>query len=177
MAVVAEGSYLILARPRSRTAWLAGLLFSDIPCYHDEPQLISRLIQRGQPFGMSAPSLPMMDLEYIADVYAHAPVVVIDRPAQRCYDSLSGFIGLPFPQSNVDRFESRFQALVDRLAGDRQLSIPYVGLEEFETVNRIHLHCLGRPLDPERFHVFNMLRVEQHLPKVMDNAAALLRRS
>lgn len=122
--------------------------------------------------------MPMMDLDHIATLYAQAPIVVIQRRPEECYASLSRFLGLEFPPDNIARFEERFQALVDRLRSERLLTIQYSDLEQYETVNRIHEHCLGYPITEERFHVFSLLRIEQHLPKVIDNTpAAVFRRS
>lgn len=172
------GSYLILARPRSRTAWLTALMFGDIPCYHDELHRIEDWVAAGDPFGLVAPSAPMIPIDYVVQTYAEAPVVVIERPAQECYESLSRFTGIEFPPSNVSHFEKRFQALVDRLPIARRLTIPFIALDQYETACRIHQHCVGRPLDPERHRAFNLLRIEQHLPKVIENTpTAMFRRS
>lgn len=175
------GSYLILGRPRSRTAWLSALLYRDppgVPCYHDRMHQLTEWVAAGKPFGWSAPSAPMMAINYLARVYQSAPIVVIGRPAEECFQSLERFTGLEFESQAIERYEKRFQALLDRLPADRTLSIPYSGLDEYETVDRVHRHCLGWPLDRDRYHTFNLLRIEQHLPKVIDDTpATLFRRS
>jgi hypothetical protein len=170
------GSYLILGRPRSRTAWLSALLFGDIPCYHDELFSLKDLLVQGDPFGLAAPSLPITDFDGIERIYSEAPILVIDRTASECYESLSRFAGLKFMPSNIQHFEERFQVLLDRLPTQRRLTIRYSDLDQYETVNRIHEHCVGGPLAPERFHVFNLLRIEQHLPKVMQNSVTAVGR-
>jgi hypothetical protein len=164
-------SYLILGRPRSRTAWLSALLFSDdIPCFHDEYHRLLWLIERGQPFGLAAPSFAMVPPQY-ADLFLECPIVVIDRPLGECFESLERFAEVELvPTQKL--YESRFQALLERLPVGNMLHVAYNDLDAFGTVDRISRHCTGRPLSPDRFHAFNLLRVEQHLPKVRANTPA-----
>lgn len=171
---VAPGSYLILARPRSRTGWLSALLFGDVPCYHDELHRLSDLVEARSPFGMSAPSMPMMDLDYVAEIYREAPIVVIDRPIEESFLALERFVGATLPEGSRERYETLFQALLDRLPRSKMLSIPCGELELYETVDRVHRHCLGRGLCREKFRAFNLLRIEQHLPKVISNTPVTL---
>lgn len=160
-----QGSYLILARPRSRTGWLTALLFGDIPCYHDE---IGRLdiLCSGGPFGFASPSIALMSHAEVFDVFADCPVVVVDRPAAEAYPAFERFLGF---EVGCGLLERRFTSLRDLLPARRQMTVPYASLDEYETVNRIHQHCLGRSLDRNRFHAFNLLRIEQHVPKVKEN--------
>lgn len=145
------------------------LLFSDIPCYHDQPHRLPELVKAGKPFGMSSPSMFVMAAKYVAQVYSDAPIVVVDRPLDESFDALDRFIGWPTPTDARLRYESSFQALLDRLPAQKMLRIKYSGLELFETVDRVYRHCLGQPLSRERYDAFQLLRVEQHLPKVIAN--------
>jgi hypothetical protein len=175
MALAPPGTYLIVGRPRSRTAWLSSILFNDeLPCFHDEYHRLMLFFIEGQgrPFGFAAPSLPVMPVEYW-DLFVDCPIVVIDRPSSECFASLERFVeGFEASPAAQQMYESRFKALIERLPAGNMLHVAYGGLDDFGVVDRISRHCTGRPLNPDRFHAFDLLRVEQHLPKVIKNTPA-----
>lgn len=166
------GSYLIVARPRSRTGWLSSILFSDdLPCFHDEFHLLWKLVDRGTPFGLAAPSLPGMPPHYV-DLFQDSPIVVVDRDLDESFASLARFSAeyiRPPDAGAKQMYESRYKALIEQLPSSNMLKVAYSALDDFAVVDRIFRHCTGRPLGPDRFYAFNLLRVEQHLPKVICN--------
>lgn len=159
------GSYLIAGLPRCRLAWLAGLMFSDeMPCYHDNPTELDQLVRRGAPFGFSSASLIAAMPEVAVQVFAECPIVVVERPALESRRALEKWVGFSLPNWHV--IEDRFEWFMRQVPKSRLLAIESRDLDDYAVANKVHEHCLGRALSRDKFNVFNLLKVEQHLPKV-----------
>lgn len=162
-----EGSYLIAGRPRSRTAWLAAVLYGQTPCYHDDLHRLEEYVARGRAFGFAAPSLVVTRPDLALEVFGECPIVVVERPASESWPALERWVGFPLG-SWVD-LELRFQWFLDHVPRQRLLTVPYEALEAFEGVAAVNLHCLKTPLCHDRYRVFDGLRIEQHREKAARN--------
>ena len=159
-----SGSYLITGLPRCRTAWLAALLYGDIPCYHDNPGSLLALVAIGTPFGLSSPSLVAWKPMLAVEIFADAPIVVVHRPAIDSRASHEAWFGSRLENWKI--IEDRFAWFMREVPRDRLLVVESSELDNYEAANRVHFHCLGTPLPAEKFGVFNLLKIEQHRQKV-----------
>lgn len=166
-----NGSYFITGRPRSRTAWLTALFYGEIPCYHDEVHRLAQFINQSRAFGFASPSLLAVSPETALHVFEDCPKVIIIRDKDESRRALMRWAGVDcLPNWAV--IEDNFLSYCKNV-GSRNVMIAWAQeLDVYETVNAIHQHCLGRALCEDRFRVFSLLKIEQHLEKARKNTPA-----
>lgn len=159
------GSYLIAGLPRSRTAWLAALLYQDtLPCHHDAYFSLAGLVARGTPFGFASPSLVCVNATLALATFPEHPIVAIDRDPDACHRSFVKWFGAPLPHWNT--LLSGYDMFWRGIAGNpRVLRIQFAELDTYDTANAVYRHVLGRDLPEERFTVFDGLQIEQNRDK------------
>lgn len=136
--------YIIIALPRSGTAWVANLLSSeDRVCRHD-------------PLGTLIDPVKVIELEggcadtgmgYFPELVNKVRAkVVIQRPRVDCMRGLKA-IWVNLPGVAMETLEARISQV------DADLIVKFDDLFSFDSSNAIHKLCLGRELSHER-HAF-----------------------
>lgn len=170
-------AFLVLALPRSRTAWLARFLtYGNFICGHEELRH-ARSLQDveawfRQPDIGSAETSAMQHWRLIPP---EVKLVIIRRPV---LDVVTSVIA-KLPQLEIARpqLESAIRKL-DRKLGQIELrrpntlSVDYSELESEETCALIFEHCLGLPHDPKWYSFIAPINIQISLPALFRYAAA-----
>jgi hypothetical protein len=146
---VRSAPFLVLALPRSRTAWLSRFLsYGDVICLHEEARHLRSMEDvkswLNQPFVGSVETA----IAPFWRLLTNARIVVVRRPVEEVVESLLR-AGTTLPRSNLTCLISRLDAKLDqiqsRLTG--VLTITYEELDTPEGCRRVFEFTLQRPFD------------------------------
>jgi hypothetical protein len=159
---VHQGSYLITGLPRIRSAWLSALLsHDDFYCYHEAPTTAMPPINPGFPFGLCDPGAACLYPRTALNLFGAHKVVIIDRSARDSRRALEKFAGAP--ATNWQALEERDEFFCSRV--EDAYFVSFKDLSKFSVVDALHRHVIGRPLNRQRFDLFDGLRIEQDVVK------------
>lgn len=150
--------FLILALPRSRTAWLSIFLtHSNSFCFH-EPLLgcstVADLEQRFREVDTEvvggADTGAALFLDRIVELMPDIRLAVVERPLEQCAQSLRalGDIDVIIATESLRRIQS---ALDDAKQRYRPLVVRFADLNDPDTARALWEHCIGEGFDPVRF--------------------------
>jgi hypothetical protein len=174
--------FIVLALPRSRTAWLAKYLnYGDWTCGHEEIRHLRSMDDARSWLSQdcvgaaetSGAAWWRLLLKYRPD----ARVLVVRRPVDECLESLMRLdlrgIGifdrdqvlksLKSLDANLNQVERRFQNV---------LSVRYDDLALEETCARVFEFCLPYRHDPDWFNLFSPLKIECNMPALLRHMRA-----
>ena len=176
--------FLILALPRSRTAWLSAFLsHGDVRCHHellrnceDASRYVTRLLTTKEPIvGDADPSLVLHYAALKANLPAHKLVFVIrdEAQAKEAYlESLreAGEAALPCVISFDETWETIVTAFnAVRKANPDSMTFEFENLNKVTEMSKLVEYCTGRPMDVSRFLAFDELKITAHAGKVIAN--------
>ena len=88
-------------------------------------------------------------------------MVIVERNAGDACRAFSMWLGHPIGfatmQANLKTFQRLIRADV--------MTVAYADLDSYSTVASIVGHCTGRSLPGELWQTFDLLKIEQHMPK------------
>jgi hypothetical protein len=173
--------YLIVALPRSRSAWLSSLLsFRQSYCFHDlgartphASSYVDTMLMAANQFpfvGSSDPGL-INNFESVMAEFGgrglNPRILFVDRPSAEVSQSLPAACGI-HGRINVDRDRKRLDQLIEEEWGD---VVHYNTLDETATMVSIQMHLFGSLILPE-WHLAKMRTLQvQVKPSIMRAAA------
>lgn len=167
--------FCITGLPRSRTAWLAGLLAAHgAETIHERPMFFQSLGElrtwlyapgkvKGLVDAFAALTYPDFTIRHFSD----QPLVLIHREPEdvrRSYEAWAG-VRVPYYDQAIRNWEyfkdeARLHA--------NPLHVQYKDLENEKVVSTLCDWCTGRELDHMTWLLFNKLKIEQHKMKAID---------
>lgn len=165
VATPRPGSYLITGLPRTRSAWLAALLSSDdFPCFHEHVPFTAQK----RAFGLCDPGAACCYPNAALNLWAERKVVIVVRNDDEAQRSLKAWLGVQhLPNWSTVLNAYRYflsEATAPFLVHYQQLADP-------NAVAVLYQRLIGRELTDERWHLFEGLNVQQHLPMAQARAA------
>lgn len=174
--------FLVLALPRSRTAWLARFLsYRDYRCAHEQARTLRSLEDAqawlAQDFTGTAETSVARWWRLIPVLRPQVRVVLVRRPVEQVVASLLRLdmrdIG-GFNEARLWREMGRLDRALDRiergLAG--VLSVRFADLADPETCRRVWEHCLPYPFDRGWWAEQAAVNVQCDMPSLMRYARA-----
>lgn len=159
--------YLVTGRPRTRTAWLSALFYTDrIPTFHDDLVGAMKFDDAGQSFGLFGSGPLCMDYQHTAKLFSGCPIVVIERDEAESRQALEKRYGVEL--TAWGNIEGAYQGFLS--AAGYTLRVPVERLDEYDSVNEIYRHCTGGELSRDRFAHFHGLKIEQFSEKLFGGA-------
>lgn len=170
--------FLIIALPRSRTAWLANFLtYGDSFCFHEPLLGLSRVADiQDKVSTVTTPIIGATDTGamYFVDVllklYPGLKLVVIERPANECQESIDS-MGL---QGDVTLMARQLEWIKQRT---KPLVIQFSSLDEKATMEELWNHCIGTPFPEQRWQLLKDMKIEvspeQFMSKLSNQAEAI----
>ncbi len=156
----------ITGYPRSRTAWLANLLTTDLTIvYHDQPVLFPS--GQWKQVGFAGPEL-VTQYEKFHGMFPSCPWIVIRRKPDEALAAFKKWAGDLLPQDDVlEAFWHERTAKLDDLCTKPNVeSVPYAALEDDNTIRHIwELLLPDLSFDADRVKMLQNLNIQQHLTK------------
>jgi hypothetical protein len=161
--------FLVTGLPRIRSAWFTVLFQAlGVDACHEYRSRFDSLDAfvdwlRAPTFkGWCDPSAVCLFPEIAAHEFKGAKVVIIERNPAESRSALQRWSGLPLPHWNVvlenlNLFRRTIEADV--------LTVQYRNLDRFEVVASVVRHCSGIDLPFPVWREFDLLKIEQHMPK------------
>lgn len=166
--------FLVMALPRSRTAWLSKFL-SAKPwvCGHEQIRYFRTLEDAKawfmQPFIGSAETLAMPYWRLLPRFAPDCRVLVVRRPVSEVTESMMKFniSGMERPKllENMKRLNAKLDQVEARY--HNCISVNFDELGDFEVCNVIFQHCLGAPLGRQWFDYWNAINVQIDMDAAM----------
>jgi hypothetical protein len=172
---VDRSRFCITGMPRSRTAWLAALMYAHgTETLHEYPPFFHSLEELGAWLCAGTAESPHGYADGFSIIY-HAPllkrhfdgcpIVVIQRhplEVRRSWEAWDGPI-------SDDLFANVMRKVIgfcrETAQSPNVLMVAYTQLETYEVVNRLVIHCTGRPLKAWTWQLFHRLKIELHKAK------------
>lgn len=154
--------FLILALPRSRTAWLANFLTQGpIACCHEPfaecrtPDMLRSIIDaQGAEFNGASDTFGAFWFEQLKEILDDPKVVVIRRPMDQVLKSLEK---LGHPADGLEIFSEG----LDAAERDGALSIPFYDLDSRIACQAIQAHVAPHtPFNVQRFEMLRRLNIQ-----------------
>lgn len=160
--------FLVTGLPRMRSAWFATLFNAlGVDTVHDYDAMFGSLeVMEGwlhQPGlkGWCDSSAACLHPEFSAREFAGMPVVIVDRDPSESCAAFTRWAQLPInmqtSKANLDLFR--------RLIGPDVLTVQYADLNAYATVAAVVFHCTRLYLSRATWQTFDLLKIEQHMPK------------
>ncbi len=152
--------FLIIALPRSRTAWLAAFFSSDdVACYHDplmtcaHPGEIARYYDKpGYKAVGAADTGAVLFLDRIRAVLPDLKLGIVLRSRVECEASLSKTLDIHIDLSDLE-------AELERVRPDAHC-IHFDELDDPERMSRFYTEMTGQPFPRDRFELFRGLNIQ-----------------
>lgn len=165
--------FLVMALPRSRTAWLSKFLtYGPWVCGHDQIRYFRTLEDikswLKQPFIGSAETLSPLYWRLINTYMADGRVLIVRRPVTEIVESVlkQGIIGVEPPKllANLRRMDDKLNQAEQRLANC--ISINFDELNDPAIAQIAFEHCLGLPFNYKWWEHWNQLNVQVNFDAV-----------
>lgn len=160
--------FLITGLPRIRSAWLATLLnAAGVETVHDYTAAFGSLsalaawLRQPGLRGWCDPCAACLHPEFSALEFSGRRVVIVERDPGAACMSMARWAGKPMPFETARANLATFRGLVDA----EVLTVPYASLDDYAAVDSIVRHCTGHVLSPQLWRTFDLLKIEQHMPK------------
>jgi hypothetical protein len=164
--------FFIVARPRSRTAWLANFLtYGPAFCLHDGLRgcgtvgdLAHKLARLGVEYpGNADPGLPLVFTK-VHERFPQARYVFVTRDPEEALESYRLIVGDRVPSEDIDagwrRLEAAHDAMRSALAGQHYLEVSFAELEQCAACEAVWEYCVpGHPFPRARWEMLDALRV------------------
>lgn len=156
---------IVTGLPRSRTAWLANLLTTDLTIvFHDSP-----VVPRGtfKQVGFAGPEL-VTQYGKFRDMFPSCPWLVIRRKPDEALAAFKKWAGDLLPQDDVmESFWRERVKVFDELCTKPGVeTVPYAALDDVNTIREIWKMLLPDiAFDSERAKMLQDLNIQQHLTK------------
>jgi hypothetical protein len=168
--------FCITGLPRSRTAWLSALLCAHgIETLHERAPFFADLeglrewLYAGtaeSPHGYVDGLAIIHNAALVKQHFADCPIVVIRRDAADARRSWEAWDRAPISDEAFAEAMAKVSGFCEEAAVRANvLIVPYAELESYEAVNRLVMHCTGRPLKVRTWQLFHRLKIEVHRAK------------
>lgn len=168
--------FLITGLPRSRTAWIAALFCAhEIETIHEYPVFFKTIEQLGDwlhagteesPHGYVDGFSIIHHAELARQTFFDNPIVVIQRNPADVRASWEKWSG-PIIDEQFSEVMRKVKTFCDQMAPySNCLIVNYDALDDYESVNKMVVHCTGRPLKQITWQLFHHLKIELHREKV-----------
>ena len=173
--------FLILALPRSRTAWLSRFLsYRPWTCWHEQARYVRDVTDvrswLSQPFTGSAETTGARWWRLINALRPDAKIVVIRRPVDEVVESVMRIdlgegrtFSRPLLTTTLQRLDRALDDVEHRLS---PLSVEFKSLESEETCKQVFEHCLETPHDHDWWKSLATVNVQCDFPALMRYTAA-----
>ena len=171
-------SYIVLALPRSRTAWLSRFLtYGDWTCGHEELRYMRSVADVQACLARSrhgsAETAAMSGWRLLETLSPATKIVIIRRPVGEVVDSLLAIPGIAWDRSALTRL---------MVAGDRKLdqiearlpvmSVQFAELAREDVCAAIFEHCLPYAHDQDHWRRLDRTNVQIDVPALFAEMAA-----
>lgn len=159
--------FLVLALPRSRTAWLSKFLsYRPWVCGHDQIRYFRGLDDVRswfmQPYIGSAETIAPAYWRLIPRYAPDCRVVVVRRPVNQVLESIrkQNVMGIDLPRllTTLRRFDSKLDQIEARLPGT--ISVNFDELNDRDICRIVFEHCTGMPLDDKWWEFWKNINVQ-----------------
>jgi hypothetical protein len=165
-----SNKFLITGLPRIRSAWFSALLQSlsvdtchDYQTRFDSLSALQRWLHEPALKGWCDPSAACLLPEFSAVEFDGRPIVIIERDEASSRRAFEQWYGEPLPQ--FDTVVANYEQFKSAVRGSA-LIVSYTDLEQYPTIAQIVGYCTGISLPFKTWQAFDLLRIEQHMPKV-----------
>ena len=171
--------FVVLALPRSRTAWLSRFLtYGDWMCGHEELRHTRSLDDVTAWF--SQPNIGTAETAAapwwrLLDRFAPgARILIVRRPVSEVVDSLMNIPGLSFDRAVLERTIAKLDRKLDQIEArcDNVLSVNFDDLNDEMVCAIAFEHCLPHAHDPEHWARLAPVNVQIDMPALMRYAQA-----
>lgn len=169
--------FLILALPRSRTAWLSRFLcYGPWSCGHEEARHIRSMADLrswlSQEYTGSAETAVSRWWRLIPRLCPDLRLVVIRRPVYEVVESLVR-LDLGFDPAKLRPVIERYDRALDRVEQHLSpLSVTYADLQNEATCARVFEHCLQMPHDPDWWARWAPLNIRCDMKAILRHSQA-----
>lgn len=166
--------FLVMALPRSRTAWLSKFLsFKPWVCGHEQIRYFRTLEDAKswfmQPYIGSAETLAGPFWRLLPRFAPNCRVLVVRRPVRDVVESVVKFNIIGVDKVKLTENTKRLNAKLDQVEAryPNCISVNYDELGDFDVASLVFEYCLGLKLSPDWFRYWNAINVQIDMDAAM----------
>lgn len=170
--------FIVYALPRSRTTWLASLLSQGAwVCGHDEAQYMRAVPDirawMSQPFSGSVETAAAPFWRLVQKLAPEARTAIVRRPIRDVVESCLR-AGLPGTHFSLTRLVEQHARKLDQIEARTPgaVSVTFDELDTFAGCERLTRHCLGEPLDGNRWARLHWQNIQTDIKALVRYGAA-----